>query len=91
MFSFLGELFGALAAFLWGIPQRIVENFDSAWKSLVVFVNVGFDARRDSPEQTIASMRSSVGPPQDWLSLLRSLLWPIPMVRVRVPARRSIQ
>ena len=91
MFSFLGELFGLLLTCLWKLFQRPVEGLDRAIDGLVQSFYVWLYDLHDSPQQTIASARSSVGPPGDLLTWLWSFVRPTPLARVRVPARRSIR
>ena len=91
MFSFLGDLFGLLMACLWKWFQRSVEGFDRAVDGWVECFYVRLYGSHNSPQQTVASARSSVGPPGELLAWLRQLVRPIPLARVRVPARRSIR
>ncbi len=91
MFSFLGDLFGLLMACLWKLFQRSVEGLDQAANGWVLFFYDWLYGSCNSPQQTIASARSSVGPPGDLLTWLWSFVRPIPLARVRVPARRSIR
>ena len=91
MFSFLGGLFGLLLACLWKPFQRPVEGLDQAIDGWVQLFYVWLYGSDNSPQQTIASARSSVGPPEDLLTWLWSFVRPIPLARVRVPARRSIR
>lgn len=92
MISFLGDLFGLLLAYLWRIPQRTVEGLDRAVDGGVQFFNIWLQGLHESHQQTIASARSSVGPPGDLLTWLRLFLRPTPpLARVRVPTRRSIR
>ncbi len=91
MFSFLGDLFGLLMAYLWKWFQRSVEGLHQAVAGSVEFFFVWLYGPHNSPQQTIASARSSVGPPGDTLAWLWSFVRPIPLACVRVPARRSIR
>ena len=91
MFSFLGGLLSLLLGYLLGFPRRIIEELDRSMDGCVEFFRAWLTESLDSPQQTIASSRSSVGPPGDWLTLVRSFLRPTRLARVRVPARRSIR
>ena len=91
MFSFLGDLFGLLMACLWKWFQRSVEGLDQAVIGWGQCFCVWLCGSHNSPQQTIASARSSVGPPWDLLTWLWSIVRPIPLARVRVSARRSIR
>ena len=91
MFSFLGDLFGLLLTCLWRIAQRTVEELNGAVDGFVWFLYTWLLESHDSPQQTRASLWSSVGPPKDLTTWPWSLFWPTPLVRVRVPARRSIR
>lgn len=91
MFSFLGELFSLLLACLIGLPRRLAEELSLSLDGCLNFLRSWLNDSQDSPQQTIASSPSSVGPPGDWLMRIRSFLWPRRLARVRVPARRSIR
>ncbi|MEI8019600.1 MAG: hypothetical protein WCH39_15450 [Schlesneria sp.] len=91
MFSFLGGLFGLLMACLWKFFQRSVKGLDLAIDGWVQCFYVWLYGSYNSPQQTIASARLSVGPPGDLLTWLWSFVRPTPLARVRVPARRSIR
>ena len=95
MFSFLGDLFVLLLKLLWCFPQRIVVRLDRAVDGVVEFFCEWLHGADESSQQAIAAALWSVGPPGDFWSWLqsfgrRSCLRPIPLARVRVPARRSI-
>ena len=91
MFSILGGLFSLLLRCLYRLPRRIVDEFDRSMDGCVEFFRVWLTESHDSSQQTIALTRSSVGSPGDWLTLMRSILRPNRLARVRVPARRSIR
>jgi hypothetical protein len=91
MFSFLGDLFGLLMACLWKWFRRPVEILDQAVDSWVRLFYMGLYGSHNSSQQTIETARLSVGPPEDLLTWLCSFVRPIPLARVRVPARRSIR
>jgi hypothetical protein len=91
MFSFLGDLFSLVLGFLLRMPRLIVEELNQSVIGCVEFFRVWLNESQDSRQQTIATTRSSIGPPGDWLTVVRSFLRPKRLARVRVPTRRSIR
>ncbi|WP_010586033.1 hypothetical protein [Schlesneria paludicola] len=91
MNSFLRELFSLMLGCLLGLPRLLVEELNRTLNGCREFLRVWLDDSQNSPQQTMAPTQSSVGPPGDWLTLVRSWLRPTPLARVRVPARRSIR
>ena len=91
MFSFLGDLCSLMLGCLLGFPRQIVEELDRSIDGCVEFFFGWLDESHDQAQQTTASARSSVGPPGDWLTVVRSFLRPNRLARVRVPSRRSIR
>jgi hypothetical protein len=91
MFSFLGDLFSLMLGSLLGFPRRIVEELDLSMDGCVEFFRVWLNESHDPQQQMIASARSSVGPPGDWLALVRTYLRPARLARVRVRAHHSIR
>lgn len=87
MFSFLGELFSFLLGCLLGFPRQIVKELNQSM-DCVQFFRAWLDDSLEQPQQTIAMMRSSIGPP-GWLTFVRTFLRPKKLARVRVPARRT--
>ena len=90
MFTFLGDLFSLMLGLL-KLPRRIVEELNQSVNGCIEFFRVWLSESHDSPQQPIATTRSSIGPPGDWLTFVRSLLRPNRLARVRVPTRRSIR
>lgn len=90
MFSILGGFFGLLLSFLCRLPQRVLCALDRSLDGLIELFYEWLIEPLDSPQRTVASAQSSTGPPGDWLTLVRSFLWPTRLARVRVPSRRSI-
>ena len=91
MFSFLGDFFSLLLGHFFRLPWRIADEFERSLEGCVEFFREWLNESHDGSQQTIASSRSSVGPPGDWLTFLRTFLRPARLARVRVPARRSIR
>jgi len=90
MFSFLGDLLSLLLGCLLRFPRQIVNELDQSVDGCIEFFRVWLNGSHDSRQQTMAATQSSVGPPEDWLTFVRSVLWPRRLARVRVPTRRSI-
>ena len=90
MFSFLGDLFSLMVACLIGLPRRLAEEFALSLDGCVNVFRNWLNDSQDATQQTMVTS-SSTGPRQDWLTQIRSFLWPRRLARVRVPARRSIR
>ena len=91
MFSIPGDLSRLIFVIFRGIPLKIVEELGFALNGAVVFFCGEQNSSYNSPQQTIASVRSSTGPHGGWLAVLRSYLCPTPLARVRVFSRRSFR
>ena len=76
MYSFLGDLLSLLLGCLLGFPRQVIEELDRSVDGCVEFFRVWLNESLDSHQQTNASAQSSVGPPGDWLTLVRSFLRP---------------
>lgn len=91
MFSFLGDFFSLMLGWLFAGPRRLVKEIEQLIDDCVEFFRVWLMESLDTPQQTMASARWSVGPPGGWLTFVRNVLWPNRLARVRVPTRRSIR
>ena len=91
MFSFLGGLCSLVVAYLLRLPRQIAEELGQSFDGFVQFFVSWLHGSHDESQQAIGSARSAIGPPRDWLSIVRSFLRPTSLARVRVPSRRSIR